>query len=171
MAEQYNEDILKSIILWVGDAPNFGAEYDNNESPTYQRISETFNEWQVIDTLRVAQSRVAELMPNARDIVLSHNYDWWITIIYHRPTTRDEYIDMRMRTWRQQSLNNNYKNYLFRTLWLKHQSSIRNIYIKLLLEHKISLEDFKDLVDRRDAEVNLIEVCQWEPTYIQGYFI
>lgn len=171
MAEQYNEDVLKNIILWVGDAPNFGAEYDNDETPTYQRISETFNEWQVIDTLRVAQRRVAELMSTAHDIVLSHNYDWWITIIYRRPTTRDEYIDMRMRAWRQQSPNNNYKSYLFRVLWLRNQSSIRNIYVKLLLEHKISLEDFKDLVDSRDVDINLIELCQWELTYTQGYFI
>lgn len=173
MREQYDEEKLKSIILWVSEAPDFGAQYDELLNRPYVRGSEVVNELGAMETLVRAQERVRELsrQDGIENVQLSPNYDWGISIIYRRVVSRDEYIDTAMRAWRQSSPANNYKGYLFRTLWLRNQSSIRNIYVKLLLEHKITLEDFKDLVDSKDAEINLVGLLNNPQEENQNYFI
>lgn len=173
MREQYDEEKLKSIILGVGEAPDFGAQYDSLIDRPFVRHSELINEIGVMETLVRAQERVRELstQPDIINIDMYPQYGWGLTIQYHQVIGRDEYINNQMRAWRQTSPAHNYKSYLHRTLWLRNLSSIRNIYIKLLLEHKITLNDFADLVDTKDAEVDLVGLCSEEPPQNQNFFI
>lgn len=178
MREQYNEEELKRIILWIEDAPDFGAQYDALTNRPFTRRSENVDEWTMIATLQRTQERIAELEARAevQNVQFYPNYNSWtsLTITYQEIIDRDTYINDQLRLWRQSSPANNYKSYLFRTLWLRNQSSIRNIFVKLLLEHKITLDDFKDLVDSRDIEVNLVGICGWDAATLtanQNYFI
>lgn len=175
MRERYDEEELKRIILWVGDAPDFGAQYDSLPQRPYNRLSEVIDEWWVLMTLTRAMERTTELALDERvgNISIGNSYGNWnaILINYTREKSREEYISEKLRERRQQSTQGNYKWYLFRVLWLRNQSSIRNIYVKLLLEHKISEEDFADLVQARDVEVDLMTLCWWQPQERQNYFI
>lgn len=90
---------------------------------------------------------------------MTPTYSGGIRLIYHIPQTRNQYIEEKLRARRQASPQNNYKHYLFTALNLRNQSSIRNIYVKLLLEHKITTQDFADLVQARDNEINLVDLC------------
>jgi hypothetical protein len=102
---------------------------------------------------------------------MSPTYTSSIRLIYYRPQTREEYINEKLSQWRWRSSANNYKHYLFTTLWLRYESTIRAIYVKLLLEHKITIEDFADLVQTKDTEIDLVRLCDWVQTRNNTYFI
>lgn len=174
MVERFNEEELKRIILWMSEAPDFGIQYDNLPQRPFKRYSEVVDEHEVERSLSVAQQRIRQLREAWADNVrISPNYSSWtsVAISYHLAVPREEYINEQLRIWRQSSNQHNYKEYLFRSLGLRNASSIRNIYIKLLLEHKIDTEDFKDLVQSRDVEVNLIGLCWGQVGNLQNYFI
>ena len=169
--QQYSEEELKRLILGGGDTPDFWEEYDNLTTIPSIRHVEEINEWNAGDTLIRAYERVQVL--NQLWIMwveMSPTYTGSIRLIYRTPQTREEYINDKIRQWRNLSSRASYKHYLFSTLWLRNESSIRNIFVKLLLEHKISLEDFADLVQAKDIEVDLVSLCGWQQTG-QNYFI
>ena len=176
MMETYSEEELKRIILWIGNAPDFWEEYDRLiERPT-TRQSEIIDEMRVDLTLMRAQERVNELRWDNRihNIEIGNYYGvgHWMMLTYNQEVSREQYINDKLRARRQCSPQNNYKEYLFRTLRLRNQSSIRNVYVKLLLEHKISLEDFANLVQARDVDVDLVSACGGDTARTESnYFI
>lgn len=164
----YREQELKRIILWVWNAPDFGAEYDALTTVPLIRQTEEIEDIDVARTLSRANDRVQELIRQWYDVNMNPTYSNGIRLTYYIRQSRAQYIDEKMRLRRQNSPQNNYKHYLFTSLGLRNQSSIRNIYIKLLLEHKISTQDFADLVQSRDCEINLLDLCGDSET---NYFI
>lgn len=171
MQGTYDENELKRIILWNWTAPDFWAEYDLLETiPTVRNVEE-INEWVVGDTLVRASLRTQELSSQWFMVDMGATYSGTIRLVYHRPQTREEYINEKLSQWRNRSSSANYKHYLFTTLWLRYESSIRAIYVKLLLEHKITLEDFADLVQAKDMDVDLLGLCGWFQLRDNTYFI
>ena len=166
----YSEEELKRIILGVGNAPDFWSEYDSLTNIPFVRQVEEFEEPTVGATLTRANERVQELSQSWIEVCMNPTYSNGIRLIYHIPQTRNQYIEEKLRARRQASPQNNYKHYLFTALNLRNQSSIRNIYVKLLLEHKITTQDFADLVQARDNEINLVDLCGWNHSG-QNYFI
>ena len=171
MQGTYDENELKRIILWNWTAPDFWAEYDSLESPPMIRNIEEINEGDIAHTLVRASQRVSEFRRLWFRTEMSPTYTSSIRLIYYRPQTREEYINEKLSQWRTRSSSANYKHYLFTTLWLRYESSIRAIYVKLLLEHKITLEDFADLVQAKDMDVDLLGLCGWFQLRDSTYFI
>lgn len=171
MREQYNEEELKRIILGTWEAPDFGAEYDSLTTIPSNRIVEDIDERDIPSTLHRAYTRAEELRQQWIQVSVSPTYSNSIRLIYAIPQTREEYIRSKMNSWRSQSSSASYKHYLFTSLGLRNESSIRNIFVKLLLEHKISTQDFADLVQAKDVEVDLVELCGWDQRNWQNYFI
>lgn len=171
MQGTYDEEELKRIILGAWAAPDFRIEYNSLESPPMIRNVEEINEGDIAHTLVRASQRVSELRRLWFRTEMSPTYTSSIRLIYYRPQTIEEYVNEKMSQWRWRSSSANYKHYLFTTLWLRHESTIRDIYVKLLLEHKITLEDFTDLVQAKDMDIDLIGLCGWTQLRDSTYFI
>lgn len=171
MQGTYDEEELKRIILGAWAAPDFRTEYNSLESPPMIRNVEEINEGDIAHTLVRASQRVSELRRVWFRTEMSPTYTSSIRLIYYRPQTIEEYVNEKMSQWRWRSSSANYKHYLFTTLWLRHESTIRAIYVKLLLEHKITLEDFTDLVQAKDMDIDLVGLCGWAQIKNNTYFI
>lgn len=179
-----NYETLKEIIVnWASttiDTTALWAEYDDGmRSWNYRGNVAFFNirnegfgiiQHISVDGLQQVMARI-----EWRKRILEEQWCWDfgttihvnnIILTYKELKTREDYIRCRANTIRNEirlSPTGSYKQYLANELlwvWPNLPSLVRNIYVKLLIEWKITEEEFVLLCRSRDAEVNLLD-CYW----------
>lgn len=117
-------------------------------------IEEWINEW---------KKRVLEL--EGKDNILKPYRDiYWrkVVVCWYERIPFEHYKNKRLsaiRNLRESNVNNNPTIFLAKELNL-NPSQIRYIYIKLLLENKITIEDFKLLCGSKNTDIDLYWVIE-----------
>ena len=109
---------------------------------------------------KLAECRVILKQLNDREDIKNAKITMWyraFAILCHKLVWFKEFYDKRISAIKFSKSHDpkyNIKDWIAKELWI-NSSQVRNVFIKLLLEDKISLEDFKQLCSARDTEIHL----------------
>lgn len=114
-----------------------------------------------------AKEKVIELEDTWLYNVYWEVWYWHIRVYWMELLSFDDFYKKRCNTIVSQTIRSpqyNICEFLAKTLWI-NRSQIRYIYIKLLLEEKITIEDFVNLCSSRNYDIDLdiyIEKDEWK---------